>query len=46
MWEPKTAFVARDCLAKGSLQPLADFAEESREFNLKYLKRYMPWLFQ
>lgn len=44
VWEPKTAFVARDCLAKGSLQPLADFAEESREFNLKYLKRYMPWL--
>ena len=46
VWEPKTAFVARDCLAKGSLQPLADFAEESREFNLKYLKRYMPWLLQ
>lgn len=44
VWEPMTAFVARDCLAKGSLQPLADFAEESREFNLKYLKRYMPWL--
>ena len=46
VWKPMTAFVARDCLAKGSLQPLADFAEESREFNLKYLKRYMPWLLQ
>ena len=44
VWEPKTAFVAQDCLATGSLQPLADFAEESRAFNLKYLKRYMPWL--
>lgn len=38
------AFVARECLAKEDLQPLADFAEESRAFNLKYLKRYMPWL--
>lgn len=46
VWQPQTAFVARDCLATGSLQPLADFAEESREFNLKYLKRYMPWLLQ
>ena len=44
VWEPKTAFVAQDCLATGSLQPLTDFAEESRAFNLKYLKRYMPWL--
>lgn len=46
MWKPKTAFVAQDCLAKGSLQPLADFAEESRAFNRKYLKRGMPWLFE
>ena len=44
VWKPMTAFVAQDCLATGSLQPLADFVEESREFNLKYLKRYMPWL--
>lgn len=44
VWQPQTARVARECLATGSLQPLADFAEESREFNLKYLKRYMPWL--
>lgn len=44
VWKPMTAFVAQDCLATGSLQPLADFAEESRAFNLKYLKRYMPWL--
>lgn len=46
VWQPQTARVARECLATGSLQPLADFAEESRAFNLKYLKRYMPWLFQ
>ena len=26
-------------------EPMTAFAEESREFNLKYLKRYMPWLF-
>ena len=44
VWEPQTARVARECLAKEDLQPLADFAEESRAFNLKYLKRYMPWL--
>jgi len=44
VWQPQTARVARECLATGSLQPLADFAEESREFNLKYLKHYMPWL--
>ena len=44
VWKPMTAFVAQDCLATGSLQPLADFAEESRAFNLKYLKRYMPWI--
>ena len=43
-WKPMMAFVARECLAKEDLQPLADFAEESRAFNLKYLKRYMPWL--
>lgn len=46
VWEPQTALMARACLATGSLQPLADFAGESRAFNLKYLKRYMPWLLE
>ncbi len=28
-----------------SLQPLADFLQKrSREFNMKYIQRYMPWL--
>ncbi len=43
-WKPLQAFAARDCLAKDSLQPLADFAKRSREFNMKYIQRYMPWL--
>ena len=46
VWEPKQAFVAQECLAKEDLQPLADFAEEARAFNRKYLKRGMPWLFE
>lgn len=45
VWKPKLAFVARECLAKEDLQPLAEFMEEARAFNLKYLKRGMPWLF-
>ena len=43
-WMPLQAFAARECLAKDSLQPLADFAKRSREFNIKYIQRYMPWL--
>lgn len=43
-WKPLQAFAARECLAKDSLQPLADFAKRSREFNMKYIQRYMPWL--
>lgn len=46
VWTPKQAFVAQECLAKEDLQPLADFAEEARAFNRKYLKRGMPWLFE
>ena len=46
VWKPKQAFVAQECLAKEDLQPLADFAEEARAFNRKYLKRGMPWLFE
>ena len=46
VWEPKQAFVAQECLAKEDLQPLADFAEEARAFNRKYLNRGMPWLFE
>lgn len=46
VWQVRSAFVARSILQGGSMNKLKHYAEECRRYNLKYLKKHLPELFE
>lgn len=43
-WQPMQAFAAREAIEKHDLSIYGDYLEKCREFNIDYLKKHMPEL--
>lgn len=45
VWRVKMAFVSRSILESGDMNILKDYAEECRQYNIRYLKKRIPEIF-